>query len=178
MIHVLQTKHNAIAELCERFGVARLHAFGSTLRDDFDTDRSDVDLLVEFKPMAPYERVNAYFGMLDELRILLDREVDLVMAGAVKNPYISRDIDRTKQLLYAGITRPGIGWHGVLSAGVPHKLFPANVSLQSERNSWGITPDGRLRSVSRKGCRMVRPAVQLRTPVIAEEVGRDVVKPD
>jgi hypothetical protein len=32
---------------------------------------------------------------------LLDSEVDLVMAGAIKNPYIARDIERTKQLLYA-----------------------------------------------------------------------------
>ena len=39
--------------------------------------------------------------MLDELRGLLDTEVDLVMAGAVKNRFISRDIERTKQMLYA-----------------------------------------------------------------------------
>lgn len=51
--------------------------------------------------MEPYARVDAYFGMLDDLRALLNREIDLVMAGAVKNPYIARDIERTKQLLYA-----------------------------------------------------------------------------
>jgi len=27
--------------------------------------------------------------------------VDLVMAGAVKNRYVARDIERTKQMLYA-----------------------------------------------------------------------------
>jgi hypothetical protein len=28
-------------------------------------------------------------------------EIDLVMADAVKNPYIARDIERTKRTLYA-----------------------------------------------------------------------------
>ena len=64
-------------------------------------EESDLDLLVEFGSMEPYARVDAYFGMRDELRALLNREVDLVMVGAVKNPYISRNIERTKQLLYA-----------------------------------------------------------------------------
>ncbi len=51
--------------------------------------------------MESYARVDAYFGLLDDLRTLLNREIDLVMAGAIKNPYIARDIERTKQLLYA-----------------------------------------------------------------------------
>jgi predicted nucleotidyltransferase len=45
--------------------------------------------------------VGVYFGLLDELRALLEGEVDLVMVGAIKNPYIVRDRERTKQLLYA-----------------------------------------------------------------------------
>ena len=101
MTSVLENKRQAIAEVCRRHGVARLDAFGSALRDDFRPGESDVDLLVEFGPMEPYARVDAYFGMLEELRVLLGLEIDLVMAGAVKNPYIVRDIDRTKRMLYA-----------------------------------------------------------------------------
>ena len=101
MIRLLESKRREIEDVCERFGVARLEAFGSALRDDFKPAESDLDLLVELKPMEPYARVDAYFGILDELRALLNREIDLVMAGAVKNPYISREIERTKQLLYA-----------------------------------------------------------------------------
>jgi hypothetical protein len=101
MTGVLENKLEAIAEACVRHGVARLDAFGSALRDDFRPDESDVDLLVEFAPMEPYARVDAYFGMLEELRALLGLEVDLIMAGAVKNPYIARDIERTRRLLYA-----------------------------------------------------------------------------
>ena len=101
MTSVIENKRQAIAELCERHGVVRLEAFGSALRDDFKSGESDLDLLVEFGPMEPYARVDAYFGMLEDLRALLDLEIDLVMVGAVKNPYIARDIERTKRRLYA-----------------------------------------------------------------------------
>lgn len=101
MIGLLESKRDAIVEVCARYGVKRLDAFGSALRDDFNPAESDVDLLVEFALMEPYARVDSYFGMLDELRALLNREIDLVMVGAVKNPYIARDIERTRQLLYA-----------------------------------------------------------------------------
>ncbi|MEK7330642.1 MAG: nucleotidyltransferase domain-containing protein [Candidatus Eisenbacteria bacterium] len=101
MTGILENKRQAIAEACVRHGVVRLDAFGSALRDDFRPDESDLDLLVEFGPMEPYARVDAYFGMLEELRALLGLEIDLVMAGAVKNPYIARDIERTRRMLYA-----------------------------------------------------------------------------
>lgn len=101
MVDVLQRRHDAIAAACARHGVARLEAFGSALRQDFKLGESDLDLLVDFRPMDSYARVGAYFGLLDELRALLEGEVDLVMVGAIKNPYIARNIERTKQLLYA-----------------------------------------------------------------------------
>lgn len=101
MIGILESKRKQISEACSRHGVARLHVFGSTLNADFRSDESDLDLLVEFVPMEPYARVEAYFGMLEELRALLNMKVDLVMVGAVKNPYIAREIERTKEVLYA-----------------------------------------------------------------------------
>jgi predicted nucleotidyltransferase len=101
VVDVLQDKREAIAELCARYGVARLDVFGSALRGDFRPGESDVDLLVEFAPMDGYDKAVAYFDLLEALQDLLGTEVDLVMVGAVKNPYIARDIERTRQLLYA-----------------------------------------------------------------------------
>ena len=101
VVDVLQDKREAIAGLCAKHGVVRLDVFGSALRDDFRPGESDVDLLVEFGPMDGYAKAVAYFDLLDELRELLGVEVDLVMTGAVKNRYIARDIERTRQLLYA-----------------------------------------------------------------------------
>jgi len=101
MIAILADKHEAVAALCRRHGVARLYVFGSALGEDFRPGESDVDFLVEFGPMDGHAKAHAYFDMLDELRELLGAKVDLVMAGAVKNRYIARDIERNKQMLYA-----------------------------------------------------------------------------
>jgi predicted nucleotidyltransferase len=101
MVAVLENKREAIAVLCRRYGVVRLAVFGSVLRDDFRPGESDIDLLVEFAPMDPYAKAQAYFRMRDDLRTLLGVEVDLVMSGAVKNRYIARDIERTQRMLYA-----------------------------------------------------------------------------
>jgi predicted nucleotidyltransferase len=101
MIGILERKRNQISEACARHGVTRLYVFGSALNAGFRSDESDLDLLVEFLPMEPYARVDAYFGMLEELRALFNMKVDLVMVGAVKNPYIAREIERTKEVLYA-----------------------------------------------------------------------------
>lgn len=101
MTGILEDKRERIAEICSRHGVKRLYVFGSALRDDFRLGESDVDFLLELAPMEPYARVEAYFGLLEELRALLGVKVDLIMAGAVKNRYIAGDIERTKQVLYA-----------------------------------------------------------------------------
>jgi len=101
MVAVVEDKREAIAALCVRFGVARLHIFGSALREDFRPGHSDIDLLVEFGPMDGHAKAHAYFDLLDELRELLGTDVDLVMVGAVKNRYIARDIELTKQVVYA-----------------------------------------------------------------------------
>lgn len=101
MVDILDHQRAAIAQACARFGVARLDVFGSALRDDFRLGESDLDLLVDFGSMNPHDLVDAYFGLLDELRAVLAVEVDLVMVGAVKNRFIAADIERTKQMLYA-----------------------------------------------------------------------------
>jgi len=101
MIELLQSNRQALEEVCSRFGVARLEVFGSALQEDFRQGASDLDLLVDFKPMEPYARVDAYFGLLNELRAMFQEKIDLVMVDAVRNPYIAREIERTKQLLYA-----------------------------------------------------------------------------
>jgi len=101
MIAILEDKREAVAALCRRHGVARLYVFGSALREDFSPGESDVDFLVDFGSMDGHSKAHAYFDMLDELRELLGTEVDLVMAGAIKNRYIAREIERSKRMLYA-----------------------------------------------------------------------------
>jgi predicted nucleotidyltransferase len=79
---------DAIADACRRHQVLRMHLFGSALRDDFDPSRSDLDLLVEFLPIEPGALVQAYFGLERQLASITGQPVDLVMADAVRNPYV------------------------------------------------------------------------------------------
>ena len=100
MVRELEENRQGVVRACQQYRVVSLYVFGSSLRDDFRPGDSDIDLLVEFQPDESYALVDAYFGLLEELRSLLGN-VDLVMVGALKNPYIARAIDREKQLLYA-----------------------------------------------------------------------------
>lgn len=100
MATIVDQQREAIASVCEQFDVERLFVFGSALRADFRPGKSDVDLLIEFKPMDGGKKVHAYFCVLRELKNLFQTNVDLVMAGAVKNRIIAKEIERTKQLVY------------------------------------------------------------------------------
>ncbi|MCS5698888.1 nucleotidyltransferase domain-containing protein [Cyanobium sp. FGCU-52] len=95
-----QPQLDAIANACRQHQVLRMHVFGSALRDDFDPSRSDLDLLVEFQTIDPSALVRAYFGLEQQLASITGKTVDLVMADAVRNPYVRRDIDASKQLIY------------------------------------------------------------------------------
>lgn len=101
MVAVLEDRLDAITALCRKYGVVRLDVFGSAVREDFRPGESDVDFLVDFGGMDGHAKGHAYFDLLDELRTLLETDVDLVMTGAVKNPYLAQDIEQTKHVLYA-----------------------------------------------------------------------------
>ena len=90
-----------IEEICRRYRVRRLELFGSATSDSFDPQRSDVDLLVEFEPLADGEHADAYFGLKESLASLLARPVDLVMTNAIRNRYFLEAIEPTRTLLYA-----------------------------------------------------------------------------
>jgi predicted nucleotidyltransferase len=91
----------ALADLCHRHHVQSLSVFGSASRDDFDPDRSDVDLLVEFEPLPEGEYADTYFGLREALEDLLGRDIDLVTVSAIRNPYVKADVERTRTLVYA-----------------------------------------------------------------------------
>lgn len=63
-----------LAAFCRERGIRKLSLFGSVLRDDYDSDRSDVDVLVEFAPgVHPGIR---FFGYGDELAEIIGQRVD------------------------------------------------------------------------------------------------------
>ena len=101
MHSVIESKRSELAKICRRFHVRRLDLFGSASGGDFDPYRSDVDLLVEFGVGGDMMAFRQYFGLREALATLFDRPVDLIVAPAVKNPYIWRSIQATRENLYA-----------------------------------------------------------------------------
>jgi len=73
----------AVAELCRQFQVRELLVFGSAARDDFDPERSDIDLLVEFEPEARIGLFR-YAELQQRLAELLGRKVDLISKRGLK----------------------------------------------------------------------------------------------
>ncbi|SRR6266702_8139109 len=101
MDNPIQRNLEQISLLCREHKVKRLAAFGSAVRADFDPAESDFDFLVEFEPIPVAERMRHLVALRAALALLFSRPVDLVEAGAIRNPYILRNISEQQQLLYA-----------------------------------------------------------------------------
>lgn len=91
---------NRSADLCRQYRVQRLDLFGSATHEAFDAD-SDLDFMVEFIDPQPKGAADRYFGLRDDLQTVLQRPVDLVMRGAVRNPYFLRQVQQEKLNIYA-----------------------------------------------------------------------------
>ena len=72
----IEIDREKVAEFCRARGIRRLSLFGSVLRDDFDLQRSDVDVLAEFEPGALEGVGFRYFGYGEALSAILGRKVD------------------------------------------------------------------------------------------------------
>ncbi len=101
MVPLLTQHGSQITELCQCFHVQRLEVFGSAVSGHFDPQRSDVDFLVEFAPLAEGQHADAYFGLRESLAMLVGRPIDLVMTRAIRNPYFLQAIEPSRTLLYA-----------------------------------------------------------------------------
>lgn len=106
MIPELQNAIAAIGEICEEFGVLRLEAFGSAVEGDFDTEASDFDFLIQYPlghDLGPW--MAEFHRLRERLEKVLGRKVDLVMVGALKNPYFIKEAGRTRIIIYDATNR-------------------------------------------------------------------------
>lgn len=95
----IEIPRKAIEDFCRRWKISEFSLFGSVLRNDFRPD-SDVDVLVEFHSDATWSLFDLVL-MQDELADIFGRKVDLVERSAVRNPFRRREIERTRQVLFA-----------------------------------------------------------------------------
>ncbi|HOO84147.1 MAG TPA: nucleotidyltransferase domain-containing protein [Prolixibacteraceae bacterium] len=88
--------------LCQSHNVKYLYAFGSSTTDKFDSDKSDIDLLVEIDSLDPLERGEKLISLWDTFENFFNRKVDLLTDSSIRNPYLRKSIDSTKVLIYDG----------------------------------------------------------------------------
>lgn len=88
-----------IAEFCSKWKVAELSLFGSVLRDNYRSD-SDVDVLIEFKPDAEWS-LYEWVDMIEELKAIFGREIDLVSKQGLRNPIRRHAILASREVVYA-----------------------------------------------------------------------------
>jgi predicted nucleotidyltransferase len=85
--------HEEIAAFCRKWGIRKLSFFGSVVRDDFDPERSDVDVLVEAKAGSLRTFGDLFDAERDLSEIFDGRKVDLL--ENVKEsvwPYVKDDL--------------------------------------------------------------------------------------
>jgi hypothetical protein len=88
-----------ITEFCRKWKIAELALFGSVLRDDFRPD-SDVDVLVSLSGDAHWDLFD-WVDMIEELKVIFGREVDLVEKSGLRNPFRRHAILSSKEVIYA-----------------------------------------------------------------------------
>ncbi len=88
-----------IEELCNAHDVRSLFAFGSVVSNKFNSE-SDVDLVVDIDSKDPIIYTDNYFALKFQLENILNRNVDLLEDKAIKNPFLKKQIDNTKVLIY------------------------------------------------------------------------------
>ena len=97
---VIDNYINSLRNLCQQNKVKSLYVFGSVLTDKFN-DNSDVDMLVDIDSNDPFDYADNYFNLKFALQELFKRPVDLLENKAIRNPFIRKNIDSTKYLIYA-----------------------------------------------------------------------------
>ena len=95
------TKHQKkIAELCERYQVKHLSFFGSVTNNEFK-ETSDLDVAVVFDRQSFEGSFEQYMGLKEDLENLFNRPVDLVISDKIRNPLLAKEIEQTKEVIYA-----------------------------------------------------------------------------
>jgi len=96
---LIDSNKDQLITLCKKHKVNTLFAFGSVLTNKFDHN-SDIDLIVDFQEVDLYEYADNYFDLKHSLEQIFKREVDLLEAKAINNPFLKKSIEAKKKLIY------------------------------------------------------------------------------
>jgi hypothetical protein len=88
-----------IESFCHRWKIVEFALFGSVLRDDYGP-QSDLDILVSFSKEADWDLYD-WIDMIQELKEIFGREVDLVEKSSLRNPFRRHSILANREIVYA-----------------------------------------------------------------------------
>lgn len=101
MTALVEKRKKVIERICREHSVQELFLFGSALTAEFN-EESDLDFAVIFKEnLTPLEYGDVFLRLLDDLKELFHRNIDLVSYRVIKNPIFKEELDKTKISLYA-----------------------------------------------------------------------------
>ena len=99
LIDEFKNKQTKFYELCQTHNVKVLFVFGSSITQNFNTESSDIDLLVEIDERDPIERGTKFMSLWDTF---FNRKINLLRHSSIKNPIWRRNINSIKRLIYDG----------------------------------------------------------------------------
>jgi predicted nucleotidyltransferase len=71
-------------ELSEKYHVKSIGLFGSVVRDDFSSTKSDIDIIVDFSKPIGIE----FIDLADLIESKIKRKVDLISRAGIKKRYL------------------------------------------------------------------------------------------
>ncbi|HBG29013.1 MAG: DNA polymerase subunit beta [Planctomycetes bacterium GWF2_41_51] len=95
----IKLPQKSIEDFCRKWEISEMSLFGSVLSDHFRPD-SDIDVLVSFKDNASWSLFD-FVDMIDELKVIFGRKVDLIEKDSLKNPFRKQSIMSSNKVIYA-----------------------------------------------------------------------------
>ncbi len=105
MVSIIQEKlpqvdREKIIELFRKSKVAKAFLFGSITTQEFQAEKSDIDIIIALEEMPPLEKGETLMNLWEQLEKIFERKVDLITDKPIKNPYFKKAIERSKVLIY------------------------------------------------------------------------------
>jgi hypothetical protein len=98
----IKSKADDFRNLCKNHDVRYIYAFGSSTNENFDSEKSDIDLIVELNSEDPIKKGENLINLWDKFELFFNRKVDLLTESSIKNPILKSNIDKNKILIYDG----------------------------------------------------------------------------
>lgn len=105
ILELIKGRIDNFKNLCQDHKVKYLYAFGSSITENFNEDTSDIDLIVEIDEPDPIEKGEKLISLWNNFESFFQRKVDMLTETSIKNPFLKREINSKKLLIYDGSSK-------------------------------------------------------------------------